>query len=73
MIPAVIGIPWFFLSLGHLCVTIEYGKAKKLPGFVTLILTIAMFFVWPLFAIGMCFRGYNNFLYTTVPEWNGKQ
>ena len=57
-------------SVAHMCAAEEYGKKHGRPAFERFATGAFMLIGWPLFAIGMLFRGYGDFWEKT---WGNKK
>ncbi len=52
---------WGAMSVAHFCAAVERAKKQGRPWFESTLVAMALFVVWPLFSIGMMFRGYGDF------------
>ncbi len=62
---------WFGTALAHFFGAVEHGKVRKRGGFEVTVMALAMLVIWPVFSLGMMFRGYGDFWDKTWGEKNG--
>ncbi len=52
---------WAAIASAHLLGTLEYGKVRQRSAFEVTVVALAMLVIWPVFSLGMTFRGYGYF------------